>query len=110
MINRYQGNSGRVTKVEEVHRTAPLPATREASIRPRPSERRAPGINPVPKQNTAAGSLGGVFEKLGRILPVKNGKLSLETEDIILLLVLYLMYRESGDQELLMIMGAIFLL
>ena len=34
----------------------------------------------------------------------------LETEDIILLLILYLMYRESGDSELLIIMGAMFLL
>ena len=28
----------------------------------------------------------------------------------LLLLILYLMYRESGDQELLIIMGAMFLL
>ena len=34
----------------------------------------------------------------------------LETEDIILLLILYLLYRESGDEELLIMMGAMFLL
>ena len=34
---------------------------------------------------------------------------SLETEDILLLLILYLMYRESGDKELLIIIGAMLL-
>ena len=34
----------------------------------------------------------------------------LDNDDIILLLILYLMYRESGDSELLVIMGAMFLL
>ena len=45
---------------------------------------------------------------IGRLLPDKIGEL--ETDDIILLLILYLMYRESGDSELLIIMGAMFLL
>ena len=52
-------------------------------------------------------SLGGL-ENLGKLLPERIGEL--ETEDIILLLILYLMYRESGDSELLIIMGAMFLL
>ena len=43
-----------------------------------------------------------------RLLPDKIGEL--ETDDNILLLILYLMYRESGDSELLIIMGAMFLL
>lgn len=45
---------------------------------------------------------------LADLLPKSFGEL--ETEDIILLLILYLMYRESGDSELLIIMGAMFLL
>ena len=49
--------------------------------------------------------LGG---SLADLLPKSFGKL--ETEDIILLLILYLLYRESGDSELLIIMGAMFLL
>ena len=49
--------------------------------------------------------LGG---SLADLLPKSFGEL--ETEDIILLLILYLMYRESGDSELLIIMGAMFLL
>lgn len=34
----------------------------------------------------------------------------LETEDIIILLILYLMYKESGDSELLLVMGGMLLL
>ena len=34
----------------------------------------------------------------------------LETEDLLLLLILWLLYRESGDEELLLIMAAMFLL
>lgn len=41
-------------------------------------------------------------------LPKKLGEL--ETEDLLLILILYLMYRESGDRELLIIMGAMYLL
>ena len=50
----------------------------------------------------------GNLERLTKMLPEKIGEL--ETEDYILLLILYLMYRESGDSELLIIMGAMFLL
>ena len=50
----------------------------------------------------------GGLESLSRVLPERIGEL--ETEDIILLLILYLMYRESGDSDLLIIMGAMFLL
>lgn len=46
-----------------------------------------------------SGELGKLFGKLG--------SLSLETEDLLLLAVLYLMYRESGDKELLIMMGAL---
>jgi len=49
----------------------------------------------------------GIMQKLGKLLPAS---LELETEDLILMLILYLMYRESGDSELLIIMGAMFLL
>ena len=31
--------------------------------------------------------------------------MNLETEDLILLLIIYLMYRESGDKQLLLIMA-----
>ena len=51
------------------------------------------------------GELGGFFQKLGL-----NFNLSeLETEDYILMLILFLMYRESGDTELLIALGAMLL-
>jgi hypothetical protein len=52
------------------------------------------------------GDLGGFFKNLG--LNISLG--SLETEDIILMLILYLMYRESGDIELLIALGAMLFL
>ena len=90
MINRYQGNSGRVVRYPD----------REEK-QPRSPERSPP---PAPAR---PGPLAGL-EGLTRLLPDKLGEL--ETEDFILLLILYLMYRESGDSELLIIMGAMFLL
>lgn len=104
MLNRYQGNSGKVVRVEE------STASREPAGRgiappvPPQNPRRPPPGNPPP----FAGALGGIGEKLTKLIPTDIGQL--ETEDIILLLILYLMYRESGDSELLIIMGAMFLL
>ena len=50
--------------------------------------------------------LSGLSGELGKILG-KLGCTQLETEDLLLLAVLYLMYRESGDRELLIMMGAL---
>ena len=98
MINRYQGNSGRLTHYPEPERPR----------RPAPQRPAAPAPQrPAPPPARPQGFLGGL-ENLGRVLPERIGEL--ETEDIILLLILYLMYRESGDSDLLIIMGAMFLL
>ncbi len=103
LINRYQGNSGRVTRYNE-------PGERQSAQQ---NERRRAQNNaamtgrPMPPQKQTQGALGGLND-LGRLLPEKIGEL--ETEDLILLLILYLMYRESGDSDLLIIMGAMFLL
>ena len=91
--NRYQGNTGRVTRVDE----------RRAERPPEEPPRQYPAPD-APKPRTLP-LLGG---SLAELLPKSFGEL--ETEDIILLLILYLMYRESGDSELLIIMGAMFLL
>ena len=64
-------------------------------------------MRPKPPKPAPGGLLNGLGD-IGRLLPDKIGEL--ETDDIILLLILYLMYRESGDSELLIIMGAMFLL
>lgn len=97
--NRYHGNSGRVTRVDE------RPAA-SASASPQPIRLSAP--MPAPSFNSKPKPLPLLGGSLSELLPKSLGQL--ETEDIILLLILYLMYRESGDSELLIIMGAMFLL
>ncbi len=101
MINRWQGNSGKVQRFPENSdniRHHPPPASP-----PRP---KAP-LQRSPAQNKTSG-IFSALDGLKKLIPGKAEEL--ETEDIILLLILYLMYRESGDSELLMIMGAMFLL
>ena len=107
--NRYQGNTGRVTRVDERRAERPpeepprqYPAPRPPEEPPRQYPAPRPPDAPKPRQLPL---LGG---SLADLLPKSFGEL--ETEDIILLLILYLMYRESGDSELLIIMGAMFLL
>ena len=86
MYNRYQGNSGRVERVPD----APQP-----SIRPRPPAPPAGNNKPPP-------GLQQLLQKFSLA--------DLESEDLLLILVLYLMYRESGDKELLFILGGMLFL
>lgn len=84
MYNRYKGNSGKVIRVED---NAPPVSKQKPPVRSLPTKPASPLQNLIP------------------------GTLSeLETEDLLLILILYLMYRESGDKELLIIMGAMYLL
>lgn len=115
MINRYQGNSGRVVKIEDHGSPRVYSEKPRASQTPPPTHGRTQPQSPPPRkpQNGLFGSGGiqGILSQLGKLLPGGAGKMeALETEDIILLLILYLMYRESGDSELLVMMGAMFLL
>ena len=99
-MNRYEGNTGRVTRLPEppAPSAPPWPA-----VPPGPP---APPVGPPPGPPRP----GAPFAPpgLGRLLPGLEG--GLEADDLLLLLILYLMYRESGDSELLIIMGAMFLL
>ena len=108
MYNRYQGNTGKVVRVEEKQETgrpggekprAPVPAPAGGQLRPRDKQ---PPTPPKPA------SRSDPISSIGALL--QNSLGGLETDDIILLLILYLMYRESGDSDLLIIMGAMFLL
>ena len=64
-----------------------------------------PKRSPLPPPSSKPPKRSGLIpEKLTKSLA------SLETEDLLLILILYLMYRESGDKELLIIMGAMYLL
>lgn len=83
--NLYRGNGSRAERVEDN-------GSREAAPRPKP-QRRTP---PPPKLPI----LGDLPKKLGE----------LESEDLLLILILYLMYRESGDKQLLLMIGAMYLL
>lgn len=90
MVNRWQGNTGKVVRIEE------------------PSDRGRPDTPKKPPSPPPAGKSSPLPFLPAGLFP--GGFPELETEDIILLLILYLMYRESGDSELLIIMGAMFLL
>ncbi len=85
--NLYRGNGSRAERVEE----------RRRETQPPPQHRPPPA--PIPPSGKLP-ILGDLPKKLGE----------LETEDLLLILILYLMYRESGDKELLIIMGAMYLL
>ena len=92
MYKRYQGNSGKVVWVEDAPHPAPPPEPQGPVHRLQPGS--AAQRRPAPRPS------GGLR------LPGAE----LEMEDLLLLLILYLLYRESGDSELLMIIGAMFLL
>lgn len=87
MINRYEGNTGRVVRMPEAGDLRPPPP----SFSPPPPPPR-PG--PQPRD-----PLSRLFSSLGE----------LESGDLLMLLILFLLYRESGDTELLLIMAAAFL-
>ena len=94
MYKRYEGNSGRVRHVEE--KAAPPEPAGQFERRPPPPR---PGPPPGPP---------GLRQLLGQLLPGRRPEPP-ETEDLLLLLILYLMYRESGDTDFLVMLGAMLL-
>ena len=92
MYNRYRGNGAKPERVAE-------PQNQNRQPPKMPAHR--PPNKPVNQMPLLGGSLS-------RLIPEKLGEL--ETEDLLLILILYLMYRESGDKDLLIIMGAMYLL
>ena len=129
MYNRYFGNTGRVQRMPEPQNPGDRPQKSDPSPRPavqrgappqqtqrptaRPGYRSGPpplfmsgGMQKQPAQASGRGKPGGLLGSLAAKLDLSK----LETDDIILLLILYLLYRESGDEELLIMMGAMFLL
>ncbi len=129
VYNRYEGNTGRFRRVEDSpmrdRRTESPQVNRDnysrgnrgrenynsenqgrenynSESRSRENFNRYTMNMPQPRRRP------GLIKDLQNLLPNSIG--DLETEDLILLLILYLMYRESGDSELLIIMGAMFLL
>ena len=103
MAKRYEGNTGRVRPLEEAPSERPAPPPPPA---PPPSEHGpVPPHPPGPPGNT-------LLELLPRQLQrMLSGSLrDLETEDLLLLLILYLLYRESGDSEWLLTLAAMIFL
>ena len=94
MYNRYRGNGSRAERIEEPKHINSAPPQKSAV-----QQKKAP-----PHKGNKPPLLGGTLSAI----PQKLGEL--ETEDLLLILILYLMYRESGDRELLIIMGAMYLL
>ena len=110
MYNRYDGNTGRVVRIPEPEPPARRqpPALRNP---PPPPERSRATSGPPPARG---GGLDSLFPEnisglLGKLVPgaLREG---LELEDLLLMLILYLMYRESGDKELLIVLGAMLFL
>ena len=102
-MNRYEGNTGRFIRMPEPEpdlrpRRSPPPTPRPARP-PHPPQ-------PPPDRRPPAGGLGGILDGILGRLDIANW----ETEDLLLMLVLYLMYRESGDSELLIILAAMLFL
>lgn len=92
-MRRYDGNTGRYIHIPDgtPNREAPSPP---------PPRQEEPKKTPPPKSfgSGLQGFLSNLFAQ------------GFETEDLLLFAVLFLMYRETGDKELLIIMGGMFLL
>ena len=83
--------SGAFRMQETGQPTEPEPA------RPAPENR-----PPRRQQDMLSGAVGAIVKRIESA--------NLETDDLIMALILYLMYRESGDKDLLIMLGAMFLL
>lgn len=107
MYNKYKGNSGLRQRVAEAGDTKRKSTPTVEAARPKPTVQ----VRPVSRggDKRPPSPLSGLSGELGRML-AKLGSLSLETEDLLLILILYLLYRESGDQELLIAIGALIFL
>ena len=94
MVNRYLGNTGRVQKVIEPNdRPAEISETREENKK-----------IPLPKH-----SGNGISHSFERIIN-RFTNMELEQEDLLLLLILFLLYRESGDRQFLITLIAFLVL
>ena len=107
MYNRYNAATGEYLRVPEPQDLpgrgreavkAPSPPPSPAGHGPAPARRPGPSESPFAGLEKALGGFGGQI----------NRRLAgLETEDLLLLAVVYLMYRESGDRQLLIVLAAL---
>lgn len=90
-MKRYDASTGRVSGLPEPAAFPPPPPPAGPPMPPPPRPA------PPPFGGLLPGRLGAALGEL-------------EREDLLLLLILWLLYRESGDTELLVIMAAMYLL
>ena len=91
-MKRYDGRSGSATQFPE----PPVPLL-------------SPVASPAPPPQRKSGCPTGVLLPGFDPGSLLSGLGGLESEDLLLLLILWLLYRESGDVELLIIMAAMYL-
>lgn len=95
-MRRYDGNSGRYVHIpEQQPRKDPIPP-------PPPPPKQALPKKEQPLPNQLGSGIQGLLSNL-----FSQG---FETEDLLLFAVLFLLYQETKDKELLIIMGGMFLL
>ncbi len=110
MYRHYQGNSGQSRRVEEPEKRAGrFQGKLLAPMPPKAEGEKQQTVAQKPRKAAPLSPASGLSGELGRLFG-KLGSLSLETEDLLLIAVLYLMYRESGDKELLIMIGALIFL
>lgn len=102
MYNRYHGNSGVVEHIDDPPpppppRPAPPPPPGPEPLPPPPPPPRPGPPPPLPERTP---------DWLGRLLDRFSPE-RLETEDLMLLGLFYLLYRETGDTEFLFLMAGI---
>ena len=83
------------------HRPGQAPPSRPGRPQNRPQSPRPP------MQSGGEGSLERLLSGFGGALSGRLG--SLNTEDLLLLAIVYLMYRENGDKQLLVVLAALLL-
>lgn len=106
MFNRYIGNSGRMYKVEDMQQ----PRSSFASAQDPYSRHIRPERPPAhTRQSGGLFSLSGLADQLrqsfGQLLPQ-----GMELGDILLIVILFLLYLESKDEELLITLAAFIVL
>lgn len=98
-MRRYDGNTGRYIHIpDEEHR----PPKQNPAPPPPPKPESPPNRQKMPPPKSFGSGLQSFLSNV-----FAQG---FDTEDLLLFAVLFLMYRESGDKELLIIMGGMFLL
>lgn len=91
-MRRYDGNTGKYIYIPDHGATAAAPPP------PRPAAEQKDTPPPMQLGSGVQKFLGNLFRQ------------GFEREDLLLFAVLFLLYQETGDKELLIIMGGMFLL